>query len=92
MKIGKDKLIAGMVVLAILDSMFVYIQAYTNFSTKSACDVSLSAFVVLLFTSMAWVAWGWYIQDIPTATAGLLTAIGSLAVVTGIFMYGGGDK
>jgi uncharacterized protein with PQ loop repeat len=88
MKPTHRHLVVGMLLCAILDSAFVYIQAVGNFTSKSACDVSMPAFVLLTCTSLAWVAWGWHIRDVPTTVAGGLTAVGALAVVVGIVVYG----
>jgi len=78
-----------MVVMVLVESSFLFIQAGKGFRTKSAKDVDLAAFIILLMTNMFWVYYGYtVIRDLPVLISGLLYTLGSVLVIVTIALYG----
>lgn len=86
---GHKKLILyAMTIFVILESSFLYFQAYKCFRTRSAQDLSLSAFIILLVVNAYWVFYGVFIlKDFPVLISGSLYVIGSALIVASIILY-----
>jgi len=76
-----------MILVGIIESSFAYIQAIKSFQRKSADDLSLIAFVLLLIANLIWILWGSIIKDVPILMLGVLTAGGAVLVIISIFLY-----
>lgn len=74
--------------IAFLGSCVYYIQSFRIFKRKSASDLSLPGYLISLFTSLNWLAYGYFINDIPLISSGSISALGAGLVVTGILLYG----
>lgn len=78
-----------MLILVLVESAFLFLQAGKGFSTKSAKDVDLSAFILLLVTNVAWFLYGIFIlKDLPVIISGFLYIIGSILIIVTIALYG----
>ena len=64
-----------------------FIQAWKIFSTKSAEDISLLAYIICLVLLTHWLAYGIFIKDKLIITAETLGIIGASLVITGTLMY-----
>ena len=77
-----------MVVVGMLDSAFLFIQAGKSFSERSAQDLSMPAFLLLVVTSIIWIVWSVVVKEIPVLVSGLLQNVGAITVLVAIFLYG----
>ena len=77
-----------MYVVGIAANLFFYIQAYEIFTTRSARDVSLSAFCVAFWAVASWFAYGVALRNWVLISANIVAMIGSALVVIGRLMYG----
>lgn len=68
--------------------LLFYTQAYKIFATKSAQDLSLTAFIIALVSMSNWLFYGLKIKDLPLVVANIIGVIGAIIVITGILMYG----
>ena len=90
----RTKLIMSVIffIVIFVEASFLFIQAGEIYSRKSAKDVSLSAFIVLLTASIFWMHYTIvFIGSIPVLVSSLLYAIGSVLIIAGIISYGDGD-
>ena len=86
-----------MTMLSILATIFGTImglanlpQAYKIFKRKSAKDISLLTFSILLIGSIIWVLYGIEIRNFPLIISNTFGAVGVALVVIGWVIYGGG--
>lgn len=78
-----------MMVLVIVEASFLFIQAGRGFETQSAEDIDLVAFIILLLTNVAWMAYAFFvIHDFPVLLSGLLYTIGAALVLVTVALYG----
>ncbi len=64
-----------------------FIQAWKIFTTKSAEDISIAAYIVCLILILHWFAYGVFLKDKLIMTAETIGIIGVSCVLTGIVMY-----
>lgn len=76
-----------MLIIALCGSLIYYLQAYKIFTAKSAQDVTVSGFLITLFTSLNWVVYGTVKSDIPLICSGVLGLLGASLVLLGVFYY-----
>lgn len=77
-----------MYVVGIGGNLFFYIQAWRIFSTQSARDVSMTAFVVALWAVASWFMYGVVLRNWILIIANIVGTIGAASVVTGCLLYG----
>ncbi len=76
-----------MMTVAILGQSMHYIQAFKIFSSKSAEDVSLVAYIICLFLLTNWLIYGIIHKAKALIYAETLGIIGCVAIVFGIMLY-----
>lgn len=76
-----------MLLIAMLGQLLYYIQAWKIFYTKSAGDISLTAYAISLIALIHWVTYGFMIQDQIVIKSGSVGIIGAMIVVLGIMLY-----
>jgi len=64
-----------------------YIQAWKIFTTKSAEDISLAAYIICLILLIHWLIYGIITKDKVIITAEILGIIGATLVITGTIIY-----
>lgn len=64
-----------------------YIQAWKIFTTKSAEDISLTAYIICLILLIHWLIYGIVTKDKVIITAETLGIIGTTLVITGTIIY-----
>jgi MtN3 and saliva related transmembrane protein len=64
-----------------------YIQAWKIFTTKSAEDISLTAYIICLILLIHWLIYGIITKDKVIITAETLGIIGTTLVITGTIIY-----
>ena len=65
-----------------------YVQAWKIFSTKSAADVSMTAYIICITLLTHWLGYGMLIRNKVLILAEGLGLIGALLVMVGILLYG----
>lgn len=89
-KTKRDRIASAiMMILVVVESTFLFIQAAHGFETQSAEDVDLAAFIILLVTNIAWMAYGFFvIHDFPVLLSGFLYTVGAVLVIITVILYG----
>ena len=64
-----------------------YAQAYKIFTTKSAKDLSLDGFLVVIIATLSWLVYGIIHKSTPIIAAQIVAIIGMIMVVIGILLY-----
>ena len=64
-----------------------YIQAWKIFTTKSAEDISLIAYIICLVLLIHWLIYGIVIKDKVIILAETLGVIGAILVIFGTVLY-----
>ena len=64
-----------------------YIQAWKIFTTESAEDISLIAYIICLILLIHWLIYGIITKDKVIITAETLGIIGATLVITGTIIY-----
>lgn len=78
-----------MLALVVVEASFLYLQAARGYQTMSAADVDLTAFVLLLITSVVWILYGWFVvKDLPVIVSGILYTVGTSLVLATIVQHG----
>ena len=77
-----------MMVLAIVESSFLFIQAEKLFRTKEADDLSGAAWWLLLVINFLWAIYGWGMKNWALMISGILYVIGAVLVIVAIYLYG----
>ncbi|WP_341787277.1 SemiSWEET family transporter [Rickettsia endosymbiont of Cantharis rufa] len=73
--------------VGILGQSMHYIQAYKIFSTQSAEDISLPAYLICLFLLVNWLIYGAVKKAKALIYAEILGIIGCSAIIIGIYLY-----
>lgn len=84
-----------MTILSVLAMLFgitaalsLFPQAYKIFKRKSAKDISVITYLVLLTSSFIWVLYGIEINSFPVIISNSLAAINLILIIAGWFRYG----
>lgn len=78
-----------MILVAIIESSFLFLQAAKGFRTKSTEDIDISSMAIVFFVSITWFYYGYAImKDRALMLSGTLNSIGSTLVLVTIFLYG----
>lgn len=78
-----------MVFAGILGQYLFYTQAYKIFTTKSAKDLSLDGFVVVIIATFSWLVYGMLHNKTPIILAQIVALVGMVMVIIGIVLYSG---
>ena len=73
-------------------ALAMFPQAYKIFKRKSAGDISILTYSVLLFVGIIWILYGIEIQNMPILITQSIAVINLLLVVLGWFLYGRSAK
>ncbi len=65
-----------------------FFQAYKIFKRKSAKDISVTTYFILIFGSIIWVFYGIEINSFPVIIPNTVGVFGSLSVISGWYLYG----
>ena len=76
-----------MIIIATMGQVMHYIQAWKIFTTKSASDISLAAYVISFFLLLNWMIYGVIISSKPLIYAEITGLIGVLIVIVGVITY-----
>lgn len=90
----KERIFAWfMMVMVVVESVFLFLQAAKGFETKSTEDIDLAAFILLLVINVMWFFYGLFVvKDIPIMLSAVLYVIGSALVILTIILYGDGSS
>ncbi|MCC8372135.1 MAG: hypothetical protein LN568_05330 [Rickettsia endosymbiont of Pseudomimeciton antennatum] len=87
----KNKLITFfdryMIFAGVMGQYLFYTQAYKIFTTKSADDLSLDGFFVIIIVTISWLIYGTIHNNTPIIIAQIVGLIGMIIVVVGILLY-----
>lgn len=64
-----------------------YTQAYKIFTTKSADDLSLDGFLVIIIVTLSWLIYGIIHRNTTIIVAQIVGLVGMIMVVIGILLY-----
>ncbi|MFA5947552.1 MAG: SemiSWEET family transporter [Candidatus Gracilibacteria bacterium] len=85
-----------MTLLATLASVFGIINGFANFpqiykifKTKSAKDIAVSTYLILIAGSIVWILYGIEILNIPILIMDSLALLEFIAILIGCYLYGG---
>jgi len=85
-----------MTLLATLASVFGIINGFANFpqiykiyKTKSAKDIAVSTYLILIAGSIVWILYGIEILNIPILIMDSLALFEFIAILIGCYLYGG---
>jgi uncharacterized protein with PQ loop repeat len=76
-----------MILIAILGSVFVYLQAATIIQNESSENVSMPSYVVFLIVSLSWMIYGVLWMDWIVIITGLIAAIGGVLALISTISY-----
>ncbi len=76
-----------MIIIGTMGQIMHYIQAWKIFTTKSASDISLVAYVISSFLLLNWMIYGISISSKPLIYAEITGLIGALIVIVGVTIY-----
>ena len=76
-----------MVIIGTMGQVMHYIQAWKIFTTKSASDISLAAYVISFFLLLNWMIYGVIISSKPLIYAEIMGLVGALTVIVGVIIY-----
>lgn len=76
-----------MIFAGILGQYLFYAQSYKIFTTKSANDLSLDGFVVIIISTLSWLIYGILHKELPIIIAQIVAIIGMVLVIIGILLY-----
>lgn len=77
-----------MLIVGIGGNLLFYLQAWEIFTTQSAKDVSLSAFLVGLWAVSSWFVYGLLLKDKVIIAANIVAILGCIIVIAGKLIYG----
>jgi MtN3 and saliva related transmembrane protein len=76
-----------MIFAGVMGHYLFYTQAYKIFTTKSASDLSLDGFFVIIIVTISWLIYGTIHNNTPIIIAQIVGLIGMIIVVVGILLY-----
>jgi uncharacterized protein with PQ loop repeat len=79
--------VLAMLLVVLVESMFLVLQAAKSYASKSVNDLSAPSYLVFLFTGVMWLAWGAHTRDVPLVASGVMQTVGSGAVLGAIYVY-----
>ncbi|MDR0329130.1 MAG: hypothetical protein LBH99_00385 [Rickettsia sp.] len=76
-----------MIFAGMMEQYLFYIQAYKIFTTKSADDLSLDDFLVIIIITLSWLIYGIIHHNVTIIVAQIFGLVGMIMVVIGILLY-----
>lgn len=76
-----------MICVGIGGQLLFYVQAFRIFHDRCAAEVSLTGFLIGLFSVTNWLIYGLVIQNRVLILSNLFAVVGALLVVSGILIY-----
>ena len=76
-----------MVIIGTLGQVMHYIQAWKIFTTKSASDISLAAYIISFFLLLNWMIYGVITSSKPLIYAEITGLVGVVIVIVGVIIY-----
>ena len=76
-----------MIIIGTMGQVMHYIQAWKIFTTKSASDISLIAYIISFFLLLNWMIYGISISSKPLIYAEITGLVGALIVIVGVIIY-----
>ncbi|WP_341751311.1 MULTISPECIES: SemiSWEET family sugar transporter [unclassified Candidatus Tisiphia] len=76
-----------MILAGTMGQYLFYTQAYKIFTTKSADDLSLDGFLVIIIVTLSWLIYGIIHHNITIIVAQIVGLVGMIMVVIGILLY-----
>jgi len=73
--------------IAILGAVFLYVQAYKIYDKKSADDISVLAFSLVVFVSLNWLLYGYVLNKKAIILSSILGLIGSIIILYLSYIY-----
>jgi MtN3 and saliva related transmembrane protein len=73
--------------VVVLGQSMHFIQAWKIYTTKSASDVSLTAYIICILLLIHWLGYGFLIKNRVLIVAEGLGLLGSILVIIGILIY-----
>ncbi len=78
-----------MILVAVGEASFLYVQAEQNYRTKSAKDISRTSVSILLTTSFLWIMYSFFVtHDSAIFVSGVLYFIGAIVLLVASLLYG----
>lgn len=77
-----------MVIVGVLGQYLFFTQAYKIFTTKSAKDLSLDGFIVIMIATLSWLFYGIVHKSKPIIAGQLCAIVGMTLVIIGILKHG----
>lgn len=76
-----------MVIIGTMGQVMHYIQAWKIYTTKSASDISLTAYIISFILLLNWLIYGITISSKPLIYAEITGLIGAMIVIVSVFIY-----
>ena len=76
-----------MILIALLGSIFVYLQAGVIIKNKSSENVSMPSYIIYLIVSLSWMAYGILWTDWVHTFSGLIASIGAIIALISTASY-----
>ncbi len=76
-----------MIIIGTMGQVMHYIQAWKIFTTKSASDISLIAYIISFFLLLNWMIYGISISSKPLIYAEITGLVGAIIVIIGVIIY-----
>ncbi len=87
MKINKKTAELYLLWVAVLGQSMHFVQAWKIYTTKSATDVSLTAYIICILLLLHWLAYGLLIKNKVLIVAEGMGILGTILVIIGILIY-----
>jgi len=76
-----------MILVAVIASIFVYLQASLIIYNKSSENVSMPSYILLLVVSLSWMIYGILWTDWIIALTGIVASVGSIIALVATISY-----
>jgi len=76
-----------MIFIAIIGSLFLYIEAFNIYKNKSTYNISPLAFSLVLFVSLNWAVYAYVLENIVIMISSVLAIIGSSIILFLFWIY-----
>ncbi|MDR0329567.1 MAG: hypothetical protein LBH99_02750 [Rickettsia sp.] len=76
-----------MILAGTMGQYLFYTQTYKIFTTKSADDLSLDGFLVIIIVTLSWLIYGIIHHNTTIIVAQIVGLVGMIMVVIGILLY-----
>jgi uncharacterized protein with PQ loop repeat len=76
-----------MILIALLASTFVYLQASLIIQNKSSENVSMPSYIILVIVSLSWLLYGILWTNWVIALSGIVSSVGSIMALIATISY-----